>query len=157
MFLLGWHILRLFTASCSLLDVTSCRQSHYTILRDPTSNTTFPPYSAQYQVDDAGKELLIQIGRSVGICSTCAPTGRQLRGFRAEVKGTIIELGSGINGSHKLNVTSARSSYNVTSTCGSQSSGPPPVASPVNPPSNDRFSFLGWFRNLVSKFFNLFF
>jgi hypothetical protein len=70
-----------------------------------------------YEVDDAGKDLLINIGRTIGQCGTCENNpGSLRRGFRAEVRGRILEL-STQNGPHKLTVLSAQLSNNLTTTC----------------------------------------
>jgi hypothetical protein len=118
----------------SLLDVSSCRNGNYLVLLDPTSSTASPPYRAGYQVDTAGKDLLVRIGRAAGVCGTCTAGGSQVRGFRAEVRGTITELGSAINGAHKMTVSSARASFNLTSICPPVVA-PTPVATPIARPA----------------------
>jgi hypothetical protein len=111
------------------LDVGSCRQSTYTVLLEPTGGSTL--FRVGYEVDTAGRDLLINIGRAIGRCGTCKNNVDGLqRGFRAEIRGIILEL-SPQNGPHKLQVLSAQSSHNLTSIC---PTAPPPTA-PALPPS----------------------
>ena len=92
-------------------------------------------YTVGYEIDDAGKQVLLNIARSNGICSTCSnPSGGLNRGFRAEVRGTITELGTN-NGPHKLMLTSAQISNNLSNVCQGSGSTPVAVPAPVMSPS----------------------
>jgi hypothetical protein len=73
-------------------------------------------YTAGYVIDDVGKDLIIQLGRSVGICSTCGTSGSLRTGLRAEIRGTITELSATL-GPHGLAVSSVQLSNNLTSIC----------------------------------------
>jgi hypothetical protein len=83
----------------SLLDVQSCYESPFFILREPETGSNM--YTVAYQVDDGGKEVLIALGRGAGLagsypaCQTCTNTSATglLVGFRAEVYGTITSDG----------------------------------------------------------------
>ena len=81
------------TLTHSLVDVQSCRESNYEILADPT--TAGGLYTRALQVDDSGKQLLVDIARDVGSCSTCTGNGDLRQGFRAEVRGMVITLADG--------------------------------------------------------------
>ena len=81
------------TLAHSLVDVQSCRESNYEILADPT--TAGGLYTRALQVDDSGKQLLVDIARDVGSCSTCTGNGDLRQGFRAEVRGMVITLANG--------------------------------------------------------------
>jgi hypothetical protein len=99
------------------------------VLLQPTGGSAL--FRVGYEVDTAGRDLLINIGRAIGRCGTCKNNVDGLqRGFRAEIRGTILEL-SPQNGPHKLQVLSAQSSHNLTSIC---PTAPPPTA-PALPPS----------------------
>lgn len=71
---------------------------------------------SRVQVDDDGKELLIAEGRAVGCtagCSTCTndDASAPSRGFRAEVRGIITDLGDGtLANPPRLMVTEVRGS-----------------------------------------------
>jgi hypothetical protein len=104
-------------------------------------------YAVGYEVDAVGKQLLIDIGRTIGICGTCQNSdGGLFNGFRAEVRGRILELSS--TGPHKLMVTSAQLSNNLTTVC-------PALVSTTTTPSL-RPSTKGWasrWKALVMKLF----
>jgi hypothetical protein len=101
---------------------------NYTVLLEPTGGSAL--FRVGYEVDTAGKDLLINIGRAIGRCGTCKNNVDGLqRGFRAEVRGTILEL-SPQNGPHKLQVLTAQSSHNLTSIC---PTAPPPSVPAVSP------------------------
>jgi hypothetical protein len=75
-----------------------------------------------YQVDDAGRSLLVDIGRKLGqkgsfpACGTCTGAGSLLKGFRAEVTGIVTDLGNGST-PPKITVTSAQGSNGRTGFC----------------------------------------
>jgi hypothetical protein len=77
------------------LDVQSCYESPFAILREPEAGSVM--HTVAYQVDDSGKELLIALGREAGLagsypaCRTCTNETDDglLKGFRAEVYGFI--------------------------------------------------------------------
>jgi hypothetical protein len=105
--------LTVISITLSLLDVEQCVDSGYNILREPQDGGM---YTVAYRVDDAGRDLLVGLGRSIGqmgdfpACSTCTGTedGTLLQGFRAEVTGTVTSLGSGTDiDPPTLQVTSA--------------------------------------------------
>ena len=82
-----------------LVDVDVCVESPYEILEDPTT-TSNGLYVRAYRVDESvdngnGKQLLVNLARNVGICSTCNGNGNLRKGMRAAVKGTITELQNG--------------------------------------------------------------
>lgn len=135
------------------MDINSCRESTYTILLEPGSGS--PLFRVGYEVDAAGKQVLINIGRAIGRCSTCQNNvGSLQRGFRAEVRGRILELGNQ-NGPHKFEVLSAQASYNLTSICpaleGSNTT--TPASAPVLPPSTQNVGFLSRILNFIANFF----
>jgi hypothetical protein len=119
----------------SLLDVEECVDSGYNILREPQGGGL---YSVAYRVDDAGRDLLVELGRSNGLmgdfpaCSTC--TGTQddalLKGFRAEVTGVVTSLGNGtIYDPPTIRITTAVPSNGRTDFC----SGRHPTMAPAQP------------------------
>jgi hypothetical protein len=119
-------------------------------------------YSPGYVVDDAGKDLLIQLGRTVGLCSTCINTGTLRSGFRAEVRGTISEVSEN-NGPHKLAVSFVQLSNNLTSICQQPSisatvtgsSSTSPTQSPLFLRSNNNgIGFYSRFQNFVDSLFD---
>ena len=82
-----------------LVDVSVCVESPYEILEDPTS-TSNGLHVRAYRVDEAvdngnGKQLLVNLARNVGTCSTCNGNGNLRFGMRAAVKGTITALQNG--------------------------------------------------------------
>jgi hypothetical protein len=119
----------------SLLDVEECVDSGYNILREPQDGGL---YSVAYRVDEAGRDLLVELGRSNGkmgdfpACATC--TGTQddalLRGFRAEVTGVVTGLGNGtVYDPPTLRVATAVPSNGRTDVC----SGRQPTTAPAQP------------------------
>jgi hypothetical protein len=130
-------------------------------------------YKPGYVVDDVGKDLIIQLGRAAGLCSTCMNTGSLRSGLRAEVRGIITEVGEN-NGPHKLAVLSVQLSNNLTSICqaldgltiksGSSTASPslsPRIAtgssttSPIQPPlylrSNNGNGFFSWLKDFTDS------
>ena len=82
------------------MDFGLCRNSPYNLLADPVDEGSL--YTRAFEVDEAGKQLLIGIAREVGRkensvyrCSTCSEDGSIGKGFRATVSGTVTELGQG--------------------------------------------------------------
>jgi hypothetical protein len=119
-----------------LLDVEQCVDSGYNILREPQGGGL---YTVAYRVDDAGRDLLVELGRSIGqmgdfpACSTCTGTedGTLLQGFRAEVTGIVTSLGSGTDiDPPTLQVTSAVPSNGRSDFCAAtqQVADPPTIA-----------------------------
>jgi hypothetical protein len=78
----------------SLVDVQSCRESQYVILLDPIEGSD--TFTQGFRVDPNGQQLLIARAREVGMCGTCTGSSGidQVRGFRAIVDGTVIDLGN---------------------------------------------------------------
>jgi hypothetical protein len=91
-------------------------------------------YTAGYVVDDIGKDLLIQLGRTVGICSTCGTSGNLRAGLRAEIRGIITEVSTSL-GPHQLAVSSVQLSNNLTSICQPSISSLMVLKNDVAPPS----------------------
>lgn len=81
----------------SLIDIDRCRSSNYEMLMEPASEGEL--YTRAFQVDDAGKEVLIGIAADVSStrgCSTCTGNSGDLqRGFRAEIRGIVTALADG--------------------------------------------------------------
>jgi hypothetical protein len=76
-----------------LIDVTVCRNSAYEILGEP--DTSGGLYSRAFRVDDQGKAGLQALAARTGKCSTCTGEGSLIQGFRAQVYGKVIAMGSG--------------------------------------------------------------
>jgi hypothetical protein len=76
-----------------LIDVPSCAQSNYEVLLDPAPGAEDPMYSRGFVLDEAGKEMLRSLAMEVGVCSECDGTGNWEFGFRAQIMGTVEELG----------------------------------------------------------------
>jgi len=77
-----------------LIDVNSCVSSPFEILLNPTGNSTL--YKRGWQLDDASKEKVITLAKSVGSCTDCDPNNNRLNahvnGFRAAMTATITSL-----------------------------------------------------------------
>ena len=77
-----------------LIDVNSCATSNFEILLDPKEGET--KYNRGWQLDEASKQLALELGRSVGSCSTCDPENNDSNshkfGFRAAMTATILDL-----------------------------------------------------------------
>lgn len=78
-----------------LLDVPQCIESGYEILLDREGQDL---YSRGIRLDDAGNQLVLDVGRAQGnttSCTTCTgETGNSEKGFRAVAVGTISDLGN---------------------------------------------------------------
>jgi len=75
-----------------LLDVNSCinARSPYEVLVDPPEGEII--HARGWRMTESSKEKMIEMGRSVGICSTCTGAGNLLKGFRAVFTATILNL-----------------------------------------------------------------
>lgn len=111
-------------------------------------------YTAGYVLDDFGKQRITEIGRSVGICSTCGGSGTIRNGLRAEVRGIVSEV-STTNGPHKLAVSSVQVSNNLTSICQAPS-GSTAATSPSQSPNLRPSRTSGLFERVRSVFDSLF-
>ncbi len=101
----------------SILNRTYGKVESTAVNVETTASVNAPSlYTAGYVLDDFGKQRITQIGRSVGICSTCGGSGTIRNGLRAEVRGIVSEV-STTNGPHKLAVSSVQLSNNLTSIC----------------------------------------
>ena len=98
----------------SLVDVDVCRESTYYLLADPMVEGEL--YTGAFQVDDAGKQLLVDTARDVGICGTCTGNGDLQKGFRAQVRGTVTALGNG-SIPPTVSITAAVSSNAMATVC----------------------------------------
>lgn len=78
----------------SLIDVPSCRESNYEILREPEDGETL--FTRAFQLDDPGKVGIQNLAAAVSStkdCTECTGERGDLRaGFRAEVYGVVVEL-----------------------------------------------------------------
>jgi len=83
------------TVHC-LVDIHSCYTSPFEILVDPTttlSNSDGMMYSRGWRLNDAGRQAMIDLGRTIGSCKTCGTTSNGLeKGFRAGVKAEVLSL-----------------------------------------------------------------
>lgn len=77
-----------------LLDVPSCTNdmSPYEVLVEPNEDGGL--YTRGWRMTDASKQKMIKLGRSVGICTTCASDGELKEGFRAVFTATLLALNS---------------------------------------------------------------
>ena len=83
-----------------LVDVPDCVGSLYEILNEPAEGETM--YTRSVVVNAAGRDLLRDLARSAGDpnpsgtpgCTTCTGGGTVARGFRAAVRGRLLDLGS---------------------------------------------------------------
>ena len=74
-----------------LVDVPVCVDSHFEVLLDP--NVPGDLYTRGYRISEGpGKDMIVNLARSVGRCSTCSSDGSLREGFRAAVKGTVVAL-----------------------------------------------------------------
>jgi hypothetical protein len=68
--------------------------SNYEILMEPIEGGN--EYIRAFQFDDEhGKQDLIAAARNVGECSTCEDGGSLDKGFRAEIRGTVVTARNG--------------------------------------------------------------
>lgn len=79
------------TVHC-LADVDFCYESGFEVLLDPEEGET--TYTRGWRVDDAGRDLLLDLARETGRCSTCKSGGTLRKGFRAAMNATVLTLGS---------------------------------------------------------------
>lgn len=76
-----------------LIDVEVCRNSNYEVLLDPEPGSG-GNYTRGFVLDDEAKATVRSLAMEVGICDTCSGEGDWKVGFRAQLSGTVIELGS---------------------------------------------------------------
>jgi hypothetical protein len=110
-----------------LVDISVCRESAYEILGDPVDGETL--YTRDLRVDEAGKMMLIDAAREVGICSTCTGAGTQRQGFRASVTGVVTALGTADGTPPTIRVTSINGDDSVPAPS------PVPLPEPVPVPA----------------------
>jgi len=80
-----------------LVDVEQCFKSGFEVLADPEiSGET--DYCRAWQLDGNGNDMVIQLAREIGSCSTCNSSGTLKEGFRATILGNA-------NGGRNLQVT----------------------------------------------------
>ena len=79
------------TVHC-LADVSFCYGSGFEILLDPTGNQTL--YTRGWRLDEDGTDMVLELAREVGRCSTCSSGGTIRDGFRAALNVTVLDLGS---------------------------------------------------------------
>ena len=75
-----------------LLDVGVCVSSGFTILSEPANDGDL--YSVDYQLDDEGNGLLLELGRSTGkkgYCNKCTAAEGPEYGFRAGIKAGVTD------------------------------------------------------------------
>jgi hypothetical protein len=78
----------------SILDVPSCNASNFEILMEPSNGSK--TYIRAFQFDDEhGKQDLMVVVRRVGVCDSCDPGGTVVKGFRAEIRGTVVTARDG--------------------------------------------------------------
>jgi hypothetical protein len=76
-----------------LVDVPACYQSGFELLADPAQGSQI--YPRAYALDQNGNNMVLQIARSTGSCSTCSNNpGGLVRGFRATITGVSTGQGS---------------------------------------------------------------
>lgn len=78
-----------------LVDIASCYTSPFEMLVSPYAEDQKVLHSRGWRLNDAGREAMIALGRSVGhmeSCSTCESTGELEKGFRAAVMARVISL-----------------------------------------------------------------
>jgi len=72
-----------------LVDVRSCINSGYVILKDPAPGEEL--YTKGWELDESGTQTMVQLGREVGDCDTCTGNGNLREGLRAGILGTVID------------------------------------------------------------------
>jgi hypothetical protein len=82
-----------------LVDVGVCVNSNFEILTDPVDGSSM--YGRGFAIDEvqdggAGKDRILDVARTVGSqpggCSTCYGDGPQIKGFRAVLNATVLEV-----------------------------------------------------------------
>lgn len=98
-----------------LVDVGVCNRGPFYILGNAAAASA-TPYTVDYLLDDAGRQMLLDLARQAGeqgYCRTCTgdSTTGLAAGYRAEVVGQVTALGSDNDNSPvEIRVTSARTS-----------------------------------------------
>lgn len=87
-----------------LIDVRECRESGYEVLFPPPQGSD--TYIRAYRLDENGNNLVLSQGKEDGICTDCVGTGTILRGYRANITGTISAPGQSDGTPPTLAVTS---------------------------------------------------
>lgn len=82
----------LHTLHC-LLDPQVCVESPFEILLDPLPGQTL--YRRGITLDDGSKDMVIELGRSIGNCDICSEDMRLERGFRVRVTATVTSIADG--------------------------------------------------------------
>jgi len=71
-----------------LVDVSWCYNSGFQILADPEEGRSL--YCPAYKLDQtSGTQMVLDLARATGSCSTCTGAGSLVKGFRATVRGTL--------------------------------------------------------------------
>ncbi len=94
------------TVHC-LLDVDICYNSHFEVLVDPEQSGDL--YTRGYRLTDGSKQRMLDLGRSIGSCSTCVngyDGDMQKKGFRAVMTATVVDLNENDNDAPPLIRTS---------------------------------------------------
>lgn len=76
-----------------LVDVSSCRNSPFEVLHDPSPGEIL--HTRGFRLDNDSKHTVIALARQTGVCSTCTGEGDLLYGFRAGLLGTVVEAADG--------------------------------------------------------------
>lgn len=90
-----------------LVDVPQCADSNYELLLDPAAAPTDTLYRRGFVLDDGGKALVQSLARQLGECSTCLGQEQGDHwnlGFRAQIIGSVQELGQAVGQPHLLAV-----------------------------------------------------
>jgi len=64
-----------------LVDVGLCTSSGFEVLSETANSEGL--HCRAYQMDQAGTNMAITLGRAIGVCSTCTGAGNQSMGFKA--------------------------------------------------------------------------
>jgi hypothetical protein len=122
----------------SLVDIEECTGSSFEILGAPSAGEENPMYTRAFRVDDEGRDVLIEIARQHGKCGTCSSSmvseryALVVRGFRAEVHGTVTNLSSTVDGvmvPATIQLSNASRSNDATVICGVEQVAPAPAPS----------------------------
>ena len=73
-----------------LVDEGDCVNSGFIVLSDPAPGLSL--YTEGYALDAAGNQKLTKLARQVGRCSTCDGGGSIVKGFRAGMIGTVVNV-----------------------------------------------------------------
>jgi hypothetical protein len=103
-----------------LVDVGLCNSSPYEILLDPLPGESL--YARGWRLDDATKNRMIDLARSVGSCSTCENRQGLIQGFRAALNATVLDLGSS-SVPPLISATEIQQSELGTQTCATKADG----------------------------------